>query len=372
MDTSIQLNKDKDIVYSSFTFHKNGLTANGSPTFEQWEEVGKFIKKSEGAVRWWWGDWLSYGEAHYKEDYSQAEEITGLSYNSLRDSKRVSEAIPIARRRADIDWSIHQEVSPFSAEEQEKLLDKAKELKLTQKQLRKEKHRMVLEEKRPITTLDDNLILGDALQELLTIPNQSIDCVITDPPYGIDYQSNRREVKPQLDKLQNDKDEAFELLDKTCAILQQKVKSNSHLYFFTSWKVYSKFEAVIGKYFTITNVLVWDKLNHGTGDLEGNYGEQYELIIFANTGRRILNGDRPTNIIMFNRVANNIHPTEKPVGLIERLIEVSTNEGECVLDPFMGAGSTCIAAKNKKRNYYGIEIDKQWFDEAQRRIHGND
>jgi len=220
----------------------------------------------------------------------------------------------------------------------------------------------------PSTTNDSNLILGDCLVELPKLPDKSIDCVITDPPYGIDYQSNRRRVNEQLPKLQGDQDEAFDLVDKTCAILEKKIKNNSHLYFFTSWKVYSRFERIISNYFEIKNLLVWDKVSHGMGDLKGNYGGRHEFIIFAAKGRRILNGEREDNILVYSRNYNLEHPTEKPVGLIEKLIEKSTNEGELVVDPFMGSGSTCIAAKNKNRKYLGIEVEERWFNLAKRKL----
>lgn len=369
-NNQIAVNEEKDIIYSSFILRKNGLSAIGNPSFEQWNECGEFIKKAEGSVHWWIGDWLNYGESTYGETYTNAISTTDFEYQTVANDKYVSDKIEFSRRRENVSWGVHAEIAPYKPEEQELLLEKAEKENLTVQKIRKEKHRLLIEAQRPTVTLDSNLILGDSLEELKKLQDKSIDCVITDPPYGIDYQSNRRTLREQLDKIRGDKDDAFELLENTCDILSSKVKPNSHLYFFTSWKVYSRFEEIIGKHFDISNVLVWDKENHGSGDLEGNYGEQYELIIFATTGRRILNGDRPVNIIRYPKATNLQHPTEKPTGLIEKLIEVSTNKDELVLDPFMGSGSTCVAAKNKSRKYLGIEIDKQWFELAQRRING--
>jgi site-specific DNA-methyltransferase (adenine-specific) len=68
------------------------------------------------------------------------------------------------------------------------------------------------------------------------------------------------------------------------------------------------------------------------------------------------------------RVFNHIHPNEKPVKLLTWLINNSTKEGELVLDPFMGSGATCLAAKNSKRKYLGIEIDPEWYKKAQERM----
>ncbi len=368
MANEITINQEKDIVYSSFTLHKNGLSAIGDPTFDQWEEVGKFIRKAEGAVHFWIGDWLNYGEKVYGEKYTQAIDQTGFDYQTIANDKYIAKSVEFSRRRENVPFGIHAEIAAFNPVEQEKLLQQAVDTKMTISQLRKEKHKLLLEDKRPLTTIDANLLLGDAIEELTKLPDDTIDCLITDPPYGIDYQSNHRTATPAFDKLENDQDTANDLLDKVLAISQNKLKINSHIYVFCSWKNFSDFESVIKKYFDIKNVLIWDKLNHGTGDLEGNYGERYEMIIFASKGRRLLNGLRPINILPFSRVGNMVHPTEKPISLLEFLIEKSTQEGEVVLDPFMGSGTTCKAAKNTKRNYIGIELDEQWYIEAQRRL----
>jgi len=357
-----------EITVSSFILAKNGLIPIGKPTFEQWQECGRFIRKAEGAVHFWIGDWVNYGEPNFGEKYTQALEETGFDYDTLRHDAYVASHVDLCRRRHNLSWAIHAEVAPFEPEEQEELLKKAEELRLTRKELRKEKHRFLLEKERPLTILDPNLFLGNCLEEIPKLPNNSIDCLITDPPYGIDYQSQRREVKEQLPKLEGDKEQAFDLLDQMCQLIDPKIKINSHLYFFTTWKTYCEFKAIISKYFEIKNVLVWDKVNHGSGDLEGNYAERYELIIFASKGRRILNGIREDNILVYSKNYNLEHPTEKPVGLIEKLIEKSSNENELIFDPFMGSGSICIAAKNLHRKYIGIEIDKNWFELAQRRI----
>lgn len=367
-----QLTKqDDEIVYSGFKLLKTGITAIGTPTFEQWQECGEFIKKANGAVHFWIGDWLNYGEKEYGEKYSQVLEETGYDYQTLRNDSYIASRIDLSRRRDNVPFGIYSEIAPFNPDKQEELLDKVVENGMSIKELRKQKHKILLDSVRPTISMDENLILGDAINGLQKIPDNSIDCVVTDPPYGIDYQSNRREVKEQLDRIQNDKAEAFSLLDDVCRNLLPKVKINSHLYFFTSWKVYSKFENIISKYFEIKNMIVWDKGNHGAGDLEGNFGERHELIIFATKGRRILNGSRPENILFFSKVQNLNHPTEKPIGLLENLISLSTDENEVVCDPFMGSGTTCLAAKNIGRKYIGIEIDENWYKLAQSYICGN-
>ena len=86
-------------------------------------------------------------------------------------------------------------------------------------------------------------------------------------------------------------------------------------------------------------------------------------IVTENNGVRY-----PLTLIEFNRDKNKIHPTQKPVALLEYLIKTYTNENDTVLDFTMGSGSTGVAAKNLNREFIGIELDKNYFDIAKKKI----
>ena len=92
------------------------------------------------------------------------------------------------------------------------------------------------------------------------------------------------------------------------------------------------------------------------------------MILFATKGRRLLNGGRDPNILRFSRTGNKLHPTQKPEGLIEYLISKSSFESDTVYDPFIGSGTTAIAAMGSKRNYIGSEIDSNYYNIARKRI----
>jgi site-specific DNA-methyltransferase (adenine-specific) len=222
----------------------------------------------------------------------------------------------------------------------------------------------------------NKLICGDSIIELEQLDDNSIDLVITDPPYGIDYSSNRSQFNDTVTKqtiLNDGLSDALKLLDKTCNVLKNKTKSDAHLYFFTSYKVYSEFEKIIGKYFNIKNMIVWDKGNHGTGDLDGTWGNRHELIIFATKGKRKIN-KRKSDILSISKLSTNnmIHPTQKPLGVIKELLEVSAQTADTVCDPFMGSGSTIKAVKefDSTLNYIGIELDPERFEKAKSFIGG--
>ena len=110
------------------------------------------------------------------------------------------------------------------------------------------------------------------------------------------------------------------------------------------------------------------KNNTSMGDLKGSYAPKHEFILYGHKGRRIRNGFRYADIIKAKRTNNKLHPTQKPVDLLELLLKQSTNENEIVLDCFMGSGSTGVACMNTNRKFIGIELDENYFNIAKQRI----
>ena len=223
---------------------------------------------------------------------------------------------------------------------------------------------------------DGNVVNGDCIAEMEKLADASVDCVITDPPYGINYVSNFRVVDSEVVKAVNNDDlqSALKLWEKACEVLSRKMKPDSHIYIFTSWKVYPQFAEITARYFRIKNCLVWEKNNWSMGDLDGNYAEQYEMAIFATKGNRKLNGGRDTNILHYDRVANGslLHSCEKPVDMLRFLISKSSNPGELVIDPFAGSGSTLVACKREGRAYWGCELDSENYKIALGRLADGD
>lgn len=103
-----------------------------------------------------------------------------------------------------------------------------------------------------------------------------------------------------------------------------------------------------------------------TGTKSSNWGSYKTGWITDNKGTRY-----PVNAIRFDKLAKTVHPTQKPVDLLEYLIKTYTNEGMTVLDNVMGSGSTGVACKNLNRNFIGIEKDPDYFKLAEERINGN-
>lgn len=224
---------------------------------------------------------------------------------------------------------------------------------------------------------ENKLICGDCVQVMESLDDGSIDVVISDVPYGIDYTSNHSLYNEYVTKTgidnDSDLDETLSVIDSALEVLSRKTKENAHVYLFTSWKVYPQFVAVVSKHFDVKNMIVWNKGNASMGDLTGAWGNMHELIVFATKGRRALN-TRKFDVLEVPRVPTTkaIHPTQKPEALITHLLDASAQEKDVVIDPFMGSGSTIKAIKDHKldMSYIGIELDEEKFQKAKTYIGG--
>ena len=219
---------------------------------------------------------------------------------------------------------------------------------------------------------------GDFREHIHQLEDGSVDCLITDPPYGIGYVSFRRRVK--LFKggqamLINDEDldSSLKLLDDMCRLCKPKLKPDAHIYIFTTWRVIPDVMPLVAEHFHIKNCLVWDKRVHGSGDLDRDYAPQHEFILYCwldEKSGRDLSLPRPTNVLTFVRLPGTkmVHPTQKPLPLIQFLIEKSVSPGGLVIDPFAGSGTTLVAAASLGRRYWGCEIDEHYYKVALSRL----
>ena len=188
-------------------------------------------------------------------------------------------------------------------------------------------------------------------------------------PNLMDYQSNRRKKSDRFDKIMNDKDN-YNLIQEYFQKCNRIMKDNTAIYCFCSWHNIDFFKHEFEKYFKLKNILIWNKNNHGTGDLKGSYAPKYEFILFGHKGRTLLRGKRIPDVIDCDKIPSKklTHPTEKPQELLEIFIRQSSDKGDIIFDGFMGTGSCGIAAVNLNRSFIGIELDENYFEGAQNRI----
>lgn len=221
------------------------------------------------------------------------------------------------------------------------------------------------------------LYQGDCLDVMRGIESESVDAVITDPPYGIDFQSARRTDKSQWKpKIKNDERPFVWWLYDAYRI----VKSVGALVCFCRWDVQEAFrQAIEWAGFDVKSQVIWDRGVHGMGDLGASFAPQHDVIWFAVKGKYAFPDMRPHSVVKSQRINPEalLHPNEKPVGLLSYLVKAVVPKGGTVIDLFAGSGSTLIAAEQMERNSIGIEIDpkyckviKERMDNMQQTIFG--
>lgn len=221
-----------------------------------------------------------------------------------------------------------------------------------------------------------NLRQGDCLEIMKDIPDKSIDLIVTDPPYKVTSRGNAGNSGGMLQKKINRKGQVFEFNDTSCKKYAPEfyriLKDGTHCYVMTNHtNLIEMLNVFTNVGFKFVKCLIWNKGNKIMGQF---YMNQFEYIMFFRKGKAKKINDCGTSDILNipnkkTKINNkNLHDTEKPVELMKILIKNSSNEGDIVLDSFMGIGSTGIASKELNRNFIGIELDEKYFEIAKKRI----
>lgn len=195
---------------------------------------------------------------------------------------------------------------------------------------------------------------------------ESVDAIITDPPYGINYHAKWTKAL-----VKNDNAPFIWFLYDAFRVLKSGGSGQGALICFTRWDVEQIFiDAMKLAGFQIRSEIVWDKVQHAAGDCKTQFAPRHENIVFAIKGKFCFPGGRPKDVIAFRRLtcSQMMHPTEKPVALLTSLITSVTKPGDLILDPFAGSGSTLVAAKKTGRRFIGVELDDDYYQIAQRRV----
>ncbi len=212
------------------------------------------------------------------------------------------------------------------------------------------------------------------------IPNEVIDLLVTDPPYKTTSRGNAGNSGGMLQKKINMSGQVFEYNNIDCANYAPEfyriLKDGSHCYVMTNHiNLINMLNTFTQSGFHFIKSLIWDKGNKIMGQY---YMSQFEYILFFRKGKGVKINHCGTSDILSvpnkklkDSNGKNLHDTEKPVELMKILIDNSSKENDIVIDPFMGIGSTGVAAKELNRRFVGIEIDETYFNIAKRRIKTN-
>ena len=236
-----------------------------------------------------------------------------------------------------------------------------------------------------------DLQLGDCLEKMKALPDNSIDLIVTDPPYG--HNNNDGDLIANLEKalgrgepgkarpILNDGkeadeivqaffDEAARLLKPGCCCCCCCAGGGGPDPSFARWALW------MDKPLQFKQMIVWDKGKMGMG---WHYRRSYETVLVAqkrgaackwfDESNKIENIIRPGDYGIKKIIPTaDQHPTQKPVKLFQHFILLHTQKGDTVLDPFAGSGSTALACIQTERNFIGMELDPQYYEMAQKRI----
>ena len=208
----------------------------------------------------------------------------------------------------------------------------------------------------------DNGILycGDCLKIMKEFPKESVDLILTDPPYGINLKAQRKTSKFKDVKIKND--ENVNIIKKFIPLVS---KITNTIYMFVSWYEIGKIQPIFEKYFIYKNCLVWDKMWFGMGN---NWRPNHEFIMYGvknHSGK--LSSNNKENILRHRRLhpSKMNHICEKPTSLLTEIIE---QHNGIVLDCFVGSGSTLVACNNLNRRWVGIELEEKYCEISKRKI----
>ena len=224
------------------------------------------------------------------------------------------------------------------------------------------------------------LFNDDCLNQIKTIESNSIDLILTDPPYNIAQYSTGNINLPNRAEINNNIAD-WDLLEINPSDFLQEfkriLKPDGNIFIFTSYNLLGKWHEVFDKEFDTFQFFIWHKTNPVPKIYKNGFLNSCELIICLwNKGHK-WNFTKQNEMHNFfespicmrpERLKEPKHPAQKPVKLLQHIIKIASNENDTVYDPFMGVGSTAIASIRLNRKFIGCEIDNIYFEATIDRI----
>lgn len=347
MSTALQIVNDKTgaiAVNGKFAITSVGLRVLANPSFDDWCQFGRGLQKLECATQWTVGDWLNYGERKWGEKYAQAIDETEAAYKTLRNYKWVSAQIDLSLRRDKLSWSHHNEVASddYTDEQRQELLTIAERDGLSVAQFKKyllaQKRLARIVENSPHEGDNYKLIHADIADGMAQIETESIDAIITDPPYPEEYL-------PLYETMAN---EAQRVL-KPGALL---VAMCGHLYL---PEIYTMLGKHLDYHWTAAYLVPGGQSAQIFPRKVNTFWKP--LLIFSK-GEYV--GDWFGDVCQsaVNDNDKSLHDWGQSVSGMLDVVKRFSIEGDLVLDPFTGASTTGVACLQLKRRFIGIDNDE--------------
>lgn len=224
------------------------------------------------------------------------------------------------------------------------------------------------------------ILKADSRDIIKRIPDNSIDFILTDPPYNLGQHSTGNIPLPGRTAMNNDVAEwdmidfnPEEWADEFIRIL----KPTGNLFIFTSYNQLGRWYNSLDHKFDTSNFMIWHKTNPAPKIFKAGFLNSCEMIFTCWNKKHTWNFISQAEMHNFiessicmkpERLSNPKHPAQKPVAILKKMIEIASNENDIVFDPFMGVGSTGVAALDLNRRFIGVELDDSYFDAAKKRI----
>lgn len=224
--------------------------------------------------------------------------------------------------------------------------------------------------------MNNSFIFGDALFTIKKLPNNSINLILTDPPYDISKYSTGNINLPGRKPLNNDiaKWDVAIPIDKYVKEFRRLLSPHGNLFIFTSYNLFGKWHEHLDPIFDTCNFLIWHKVNPPPRIYKNSFLHSCEMIICAWDKGHTWNFSNQQEMHNFfqsplcMRPERLAHPTQKPLSIIKHIIKIASNPGDVVLDCFAGTATVGVAALLLKRKYYLVENNAVYFKIASDRI----
>lgn len=206
------------------------------------------------------------------------------------------------------------------------------------------------------------VIEGDSLEVMRGFADKSFDLVLTDIPYN--------EVNRESNGLRSLDKEGADVLGMSLQDLTNELVriTKGSVYIFCGQMQISFLASMLRQEGLSTRLIIWEKTNPSPMNGEKIWLSGIEACVFGKFPNATFNEHCKNTVLRFPSGESKVHPTQKPIELFRRLIAASTNEGDTILDPFMGSGTTLVAAKYLNRNATGIEISPKYCEIARKRL----
>lgn len=252
---------------------------------------------------------------------------------------------------------------------------------------RKERHKVISAMERAVNMADTTLYNQDCIAAMRQLNAESVNLIVTDPPYNLGNFMKKRDTN--LKKMRDNffgsagwDDMEFDEWSKSMddffqAAARVMKKGGAMIVFMAIIKVETIIQLAEKHGFYYKTTGIWHKTNPMPRNMNLHFVNSTEAWVYFtykkrtgtfNNGGAMFHDFIETSVTPNGERKYGKHPTQKPEGLIQHLVEILSNPGDCVLDPFMGSGTTGVAAKRIDRNFIGIELDEAYFKIAQKRI----